>query len=102
MVLLVVERLTMNRLIYSTLLLVTGALSVCAQEPTLGYHQQLATYQDSSGNEHPIKTIADWQIRREQILSGMQAAMGSLPDRNHLPSLDVEIVATEERRNTGA
>ncbi len=49
------------------------------------------------GNEHPIKTIADWQIRREQILSGMQAAMGPFPDRNHLPSLDLEIVATEER-----
>ena len=49
-------------------------------------------YCDPSGREHEVRMLADWERRRQDILRGMQAAMGPLPDRSHLPALDVKIV----------
>ena len=57
-------------------------------------HRQLTTYIDGAGREQPIKTREDWAVRRKHILAGMQAAMGKLPSREHLPPLDVQIVET--------
>lgn len=48
-------------------------------------------YLDAQGHPHPVKTPEDWAIRRKQILEGMEAAMGPLPDRNHLPPLDMKV-----------
>jgi pimeloyl-ACP methyl ester carboxylesterase len=36
----------------------------------------------------------DWEKRRAEILKKMQEAMGPLPDRSHLPALDLKIVGT--------
>ena len=44
------------------------------------------------GNEQPVRTPADWQIRRKQILAGMAEAMGDLPDRTNLGIPTVEVV----------
>lgn len=57
-------------------------------------HRQLTSYIDDAGQEHPIKTREDWAIRRQHILAGMQAAMGKLPGREHLPPLDVQVLET--------
>jgi hypothetical protein len=57
-------------------------------------HTHLLTYADVQGHEHPVKTPEDWAIRRKEILEGMQAAMGPLPDRSHLPPLDMKVTET--------
>ena len=54
-------------------------------------HSQLLHFTDDQGRKQPVQTAADWTHRSEQILIGMQAAMGSLPDRAHLPPLDMKI-----------
>jgi dipeptidyl aminopeptidase/acylaminoacyl peptidase len=42
-------------------------------------HARLMHYLDDTRQEQPVKTPAEWQRRREQILAGMQEVMGPLP-----------------------
>ena len=56
-------------------------------------HTQLSVYYQSNGQVAPVVTPADWDQRRQQILKGMQLAMGDLPDRNNLPKLDMEVLS---------
>ncbi|MEW4526896.1 alpha/beta fold hydrolase [Maioricimonas sp. JC845] len=66
-----------------------------AAEPTGEVpHQRLLFYTDDAGNEQPVRTKADWEIRRRQILQGMQEATGPLPSRDNLTSLDIEVLET--------
>ena len=60
-------------------------------------HSRLLVYWTADGQEHPVQTAADWAIRRRQIIIGMQQAMGRLPERAHLPPLDVKVVERVER-----
>ena len=53
----------------------------------------------SDGTRAPIHTAADWQHRREQILAGMQEAMGPLPHPKSPVPLDVQIL--EEHKEDG-
>jgi dienelactone hydrolase len=53
-------------------------------------HARVLYYLDAEGNEQPVRGIQDWEVRRQQILQGVQEAMGPLPPRGNLPSLDVE------------
>src|SRR5207247_661950 len=50
------------------------------QPPQYPDKAKLLVYRDKDGEEHPVKTPADWQIRRQHILANMQLAMGPLPD----------------------
>lgn len=54
-------------------------------------HSRLMVYWQADGQARPVNTEADWAIRRRQILQGMEAAMGPLPDRSKLPPLDVQV-----------
>ena len=54
-------------------------------------HRDLLVYADKSGELKPVKTVADWQHRRADILKGIEEAMGPLPSRDQLPSLDVKV-----------
>ena len=58
--------------------------------------QPLLTYRDPNGSIQQIQSAADWSNRRKQILAGMEAAMGSLPERQKLPPLDVRQLKREE------
>ncbi|HEV7221787.1 MAG TPA: alpha/beta fold hydrolase [Pirellulales bacterium] len=58
------------------------------QTPEYRDHARVMIYLDESGQEQPVKTPADWAIRRKHILAGMQQAMGPLPDLSHSPPLD--------------
>jgi dienelactone hydrolase len=60
-------------------------------------HQRLDYFLDASGKEQEVKTTADWEKRRAQILLGFQKATGPLPDRKELPALDIQIKAEEQR-----
>jgi dienelactone hydrolase len=39
-----------------------------------------------------VKSPADWPAARAKMLDGMQQVMGPLPDRSHLPPLDVKVL----------
>jgi acetyl esterase/lipase len=51
-------------------------------------HSRLLVYLDDAGEQRPVKTPADWAIRRKHVLAGMQQAMGELPDLSQQPPLD--------------
>lgn len=55
-------------------------------------HTHLMSYVDDQGRQHPVETPNDWQHRRREILEGMQLVMGKLPDRAHLPPLDMKVL----------
>ena len=58
-------------------------------------HKNLMVYYDKNGTEHPVKSVKDWEKRRELILQGMQQAMGPLPDFNeNSADLDVKVHET--------
>lgn len=58
--------------------------------PTYSEHQDLTYYLDSAGAKQPIKSTADWEIRRRHILANMHSVMGPLPDRTKLAPLDIQ------------
>jgi dienelactone hydrolase len=62
----------------------------------LADHTKLMHYAGEDGAAVPVKTPADWAKRREQIVAGMKAAMGELPDPSRRVPLDIEIL--EETR----
>jgi hypothetical protein len=74
--------------------LCTGSLA-SAQQPERLSHADLSVYRDSAGVLQPIRNAKDWQQRRQQILQGMQEAMGPLPQRNVALPFDPQVV--EER-----
>jgi len=74
-----------------TFSLLAGMLPYLAAEPSGIEHSRLLVYRDSTGNKHPVKTPADWAKRRQQIIDGMQQAMGPLPSRTALPPLDMRV-----------
>lgn len=59
-------------------------------------HSDLTFYLDDEGQPQPIQNQADWQQRREQIIQGMEAAMGSLPSRENLPHIAIKAVERSE------
>ena len=58
-------------------------------------HRNLMVVRDSEGQERPIQTVADWELRRRQILAGMQLAMGPLPEDSRRVPLDIEVVSED-------
>jgi len=74
----------------------------CAGEPKsagAADHSRLLVYETPDGQDRPVRTAADWAIRRQQIIAGMEAAMGKLPDRAKLPAPDVKVI--EEQKGPG-
>ncbi len=52
----------------------------------------LLFYIDLKGRKKPVTTLAEWQLKRRQILVGLQQAMGLMPDQSNLPDLDIQII----------
>ena len=59
--------------------------------PTYPDKSNLMIYKNSSGKSQPIKTEADWLIRRQHILANMQLVMGPLPDLSKKVPLDIKV-----------
>src|SRR5579871_2195608 len=84
--------------VLATVFLGLGPLASVAEEktdekaPHYPEHQDLLYYLDSQGDKHPIKTVADWEIRKRHILAHMQRVMGPLPDASKKVPLDVKQV----------
>jgi predicted dienelactone hydrolase len=62
-------------------------------------HEDLSYFVQPNGSRAPIRTAADWQHRREQILAGMPEAMGPLPHPESPTPLDVQTL--EEHQEDG-
>lgn len=55
-------------------------------------NRNLLLFKDTDGNISTIKSPADWEKRRSQILDSMQAVMGQLPDNSKKVPLDIQVV----------
>jgi dienelactone hydrolase len=79
----------------SVLLSLTNASFLVAQtsaeNPTRLPRTNLLVYHDADGKILQVKSKADWQKRREEILRGMQSVMGKLPGKEKRCTLDVKI-----------
>lgn len=71
-------------------LLVIGAAA--AQPIPYAEHQDLSYFLNDKGEKQPVKTTADWEMRRKHILHNMQVIMGPLPDTSKRVPLDVKVV----------
>ena len=78
-------------------LLVAALSLVLIQEQAPFYtdKQHLLTYFDSGLVSQPVRSIADWNIRRSHILQNMEKVMGPLPDVV-TTGLDVELGPAED------
>ena len=59
----------------------------------------LLWYIDSKGKRKKVKTGRDWEMKRMQILTGMQEAMGPLPSFVGLPNMDIKIFEEVKEQN---
>lgn len=59
----------------------------------------LMSYVDNQGKTKEVKSVADWEQRRKEVLENMQKVMGPLPDRNNLPPLNVETLDSKKEEN---
>ncbi|MBX3412499.1 MAG: alpha/beta fold hydrolase [Pirellulales bacterium] len=97
------SRRSMGLLVWSLLALAEGLLAstVFAAEPTsppfYPDKTRLLVWRDAQGKEHPISSVADWQIRRAHIRANMELVMGTLPDASRAVPLDVRVVETIDK-----
>jgi len=64
-----------------------------AQQQSRAYKFDLTQYRDTLGKTNLIKTVGEWEKRRQQILNEIQLVMGPLPDasKKRVP-LDMKII----------
>ena len=58
----------------------------------------LLSYTDAAGKEIPVRTPAEWEIKRTQTLNNMQLAMGPLPVRINLPPMNIQYTDSAKGR----
>lgn len=88
----------MHRLAFA--LLVSGSCtSALVAAPPYADHQNLLDYLDAAGQKQAVRTIKDWQIRRQHILEHMQEVMGPLPGQDTRVPLEVQVL--EEKQVKG-
>jgi hypothetical protein len=83
-----------HRYAFQFALIFTAALVLEAAEPVAPQRldrSNLLIYRDSDGSVRPVKSVADWQRRRTEIVLAMQTVMGSLPNQTEVCPLDVKI-----------
>ena len=73
--------------------------AAAAQPIPYAEHQDLSYFLNDKGEKQPIKTPADWEIRRQHVLHDMQVVMGSLPEASKRVPLEVKVI--EETRLKG-
>ena len=61
-------------------------------------HARLLVVRDPQGKERPVKTAADWKIRRGHILAHLQEVMGPLPGKERRVAVDVRVTETHRER----
>lgn len=69
----------------------SGALLAQEKAPARLPRENLLLYRAADGTAQPVKTSADWQQRRKEILAGMQSVMGKLPGEEKRCPLDLKV-----------
>lgn len=59
----------------------------------------LLSYIDKGGELKTVHTFDEWQTRRRQIQDSMQAVMGNLPERKHLPPFNIQTLDSVTTKN---
>ncbi|MGN6494143.1 MAG: alpha/beta fold hydrolase [Agriterribacter sp.] len=59
----------------------------------------LLSYIDKAGKLKTVRSFDEWQTRRRQIQDSMQAVMGNLPDRKHLPPFNTQTLDSITTKN---
>lgn len=59
--------------------------------PLYPNHEKLLVVRSSDGGESPVKSPADWRVRRAHILAHLQEVMGTLPGGERRVLLDLKI-----------
>jgi acetyl esterase/lipase len=75
-------------------LVTSGERFVFAADPTqhAPNHHDLSHFIDDARRPQPIKSVADWELRRKSVNAGMQTVMGSLPGESFRVPLDVKLI----------
>ncbi len=68
------------------------------ETPVYEEHLDLTYYLDRFGQRRKIASTADWNVRRQHVLSSMQRVMGQLPGESCSVPLDVKVL---EEKTTG-
>jgi hypothetical protein len=76
--------LCLNLLLFNTAGAQTGKVIRTEKSALLSYKNK--------GVIKPVKTVAEWEKKKSQILDSMQAVMGKMPSRKNLPSLDIQVI----------
>jgi len=69
------------------------SLTKADELPRLDRHN-LLQYRDTAGKVQPVTTLEEWEVRRAEILRGMQQVMGKLPE--HERSAPPEVMLLKE------
>jgi pimeloyl-ACP methyl ester carboxylesterase len=77
---------------FATISLLVFNLGLKAAESPRLDRNKLLEYRAKDGSIKPVKSPADWQKRRAEILAGMQEIMGPLPGKEKRCDLEVKIV----------
>jgi dienelactone hydrolase len=82
----------MEALAFASLLAVAGFSAWDGAPAFQESKSDLLVYLDKTGTLHPVRTIADWRVRREHVLQRMQLVMGDMPDRAKAVPLDMKVI----------
>ncbi len=58
---------------------------------------ELLQYRDSQGKIRPVEMPADWELRRAEIIRGMQEVMGKMPGEDRRVPLEPRVVEEVDR-----
>ena len=75
---------------------IAALVLVAADGPMYSDHADLLYYLDSSARRHPVRTEADWEVRRRHVLEGFQEVAGPLPTVEK-PPLDIRVLSESRR-----
>ena len=90
-------------LVHAAFALIAGSLPATAARaqpadveavPNYPDHARVMVVRDATGAERPVKTVADWEIRRGHVLAHLQEVMGPLPGAERRAPLDWRILET--------
>ncbi len=77
--------------VLSVLILLTASCSTHSKISKVNAEDSsVLVMHDAKGKSVPVKTKAEWEQKRLQILDSMQKGMGDLPSRSGLPDFDLQ------------
>jgi len=71
--------------------LASMSLQLHAVEPLRLPKDNLLLFHDQAGHSQAVKSVADWEQRRAEIVRGMESVMGELPGDEKQAPLDVKV-----------